>query len=186
MQPGVQSSASSICLSRVYILFFYLLLSILSQASVFSISSSPLGILSQCYSLLPSLSPEIPLPLLRQQGSAGWEEGAEARTFSSSVHYSFLWCSCPLHLWYVLFTLVLFLFLSNPCLSRVTAVLQSLIPPDTSMVSLAQDWCSKNEQSHQRSSLFVSFMLVCLFQTVFPLLFFSLSLFSYQILCLYL
>lgn len=43
---------------------------------------------------------------------------------------------------------MLFLFLSNPCLSRVTAILQSLIPPDTGVISPAQHWCSKNEPRH--------------------------------------
>lgn len=41
-----------------------------------------------------------------------------------------------------------FFFFPNPCLSRVTAVLQSLIPPDTSMIAPAQHWCNKKELSH--------------------------------------
>lgn len=81
-----------------------------------------------------------------------------------------------LHLWYVLFILLLFLFLSNLCLSRVTAVLQSLILHGTSTSVVPQE-CTE-------LLVFTSF---CLFHFVYSsqsfLCSFSLSLFFCQILC---
>lgn len=102
MKPEAHSSASSI-LYESFLLFFFstcfwaYFIILQSLARIFMILQSLED--SQCCTTLFLLSPKTLLPWLWQptlcprEGSASWEECTEARTFFTSVHYSFLQCS---------------------------------------------------------------------------------------------